>query len=217
MTESRQLNNIGGSADGALTQEELRSGSTIMLPDPIIDLKAIGASISKALDWHYSSSVDTSSSTKYPSDPDTVYFGAGAFSFNPLLGRFIFGTSANEPSSPVFSVDQKKNITRSNASKTVLGSLDIQTADGYMLNPLGSKYPSTPFTPQKTWIKDIFSPLLEDRLLEIAFLEAIQVLLLQSLKGTKSEQIVKENKIDLGTIILDSQEIEDHVLSTARS
>lgn len=216
MTESKELNSVGGTAPGAATQDELKA-KVVVHPYDGSDIKALGENIVRAIDWSTTSSTDVSRSTKYPSDPNTVYQGAGAFSFTPSLGRFIFGSSANEPDVSTFKIDKYKDFIKSDAVQTIVGTTKIETKDGYFLNPKGSKYPSTHFTPQKTWVRDILSPLMEDNLMEIAFLEALQVLILTALKGTKSEQIVKENKIDLGTIILGSQEIEDHILEGSRS
>ena len=216
MTNSKDLNNIAGSADGAVTQEELRANATFVDPNSP-DYRSLGERMVSTVDQHISTFTDVDTSTKYPSDPNVAHIGAGAFSFNPLLGRFLFGNSSNEPTKSAFKIDQYKDFIRSEPVQTIVGSTDIQTKGGYFLNPVGKTYPSTHFTPQKTWVRNLFAPLLDDKLMEIAFLEALQVVILLALKGTKSEQIVKENKIDLGTIILGSQEIEDHILSQARS
>lgn len=215
MTNSEELNSVGGVADGALTQEEIRAQVTVNIPTGN-DLGTLAQNITNDVEWSLSSFNNVGRATKFPTDPNIVYFGSGAFSFNPLLGRFLFGNSSNEYSDAAFKVDQKKSIMRSTSSQTTLGSKNIDTVDGYILNQVGAKYPSTHFTPQKTWIRTLF-PSFDDELLKVALLEAIQVLLLSALKGTKSEQIVKQTRTDLGTIIVDNQEIEDRILAEART
>lgn len=211
------INALAGSAEGVYTQDEIKSNVVIPWPPvPGSTLKDLGQNISRSIEWSFSSKTDTSASTKYRSNTVVSYFGSGAFSLNPIVGRFIFGNSENEETSPALKIDKSQSSFSSTSTSTTLGSKNIDTVDGYELNRQGHQQPSSFFTPQKSWVKQLFPTLSDKRLIQIALLEAVQVLLLSALKGTKSEQIVKENKIDLGTIIVDNQEIEDRVLSDAR-
>lgn len=216
MTNSSKdnINSVGGSADGVATQEELRA-SAVLTVVPGMPLKELGTNISKSVEWAFNSKTDVAASTKYRYDPYIHYYGSGAFSLNPILGKFIFGNSDNEASSPVLKFDKSSSSFQSTSTTTTLGSKNIDTVDGYDLNRQGSAQPSSFFTPQKTWVKQLFPTLSDKRLIQIAFLEAIQVALLSALKGTKTEQILKETNIDLGTIIVDNQEIEDRMLKEA--
>lgn len=211
MTNSNQIENVAGVSEGSMTISEMES---VIIPSDN-SLASLGSSILNNVEWAFSSKSDTSSSTKYPGSADVIYFGAGSFSLNPALGRFIFGSLGNEPVSPLMKLDQSNSTFSSSANSTTLGSKNIDTKDGSSLNQVGAKYPSTPFTPQKTWIESIF-PSFNSELLKLSLLEAIQVLLVRALKKSP-EQIIQPDKKDLGTIIVDNQEIEDRILKRARS
>lgn len=211
-SSTENINAVGGTADGVMTREEIRANTS----PPSDSIQGQSAGILRSLEWRYSSNTDVQSSTKYPYNPANVYIGAGAFSMNPLLGTVVFGTSENEPSTPSLKIDKAQSSIQSSMNQTTLGSKNIDTMDGYEENKLMATFPSSFFTPQKNWLMNIFGSFTDKRLYQIAFLELVQVLLLKSLKGTKSEQIVQENKIDLGTIIVDNQEIEDRIINEAR-
>jgi len=220
MTDSSQNNpnSIAGSADGAATQDELVSGVVdINLTPSNKDLQTLAADTLRALEWSTTSKTNVSSSPKYPGSPYNSYIGGGSFSMVPLLGRFVFSSSENEESPPALKVDKASSTFSSTSTSTTLGSKNIDTLDGYQVTQ--TDRPSTPFSPQKTWVKDIFNTLADSKLVQLAFLEAINVLLLSALsnKGTKSEQITKTTGPDIGTTIVDNQEIEDRILAEVYS
>lgn len=212
MTNSDQINNIGGTLEGAKTISEME----VTIPPGSQDLQELMQSVVSSIEWSFSDKSNVESSTKYPGSADVVYMGAGSFSVNPLLGRFIFGTRGNEPSSPLMKLDNQESTFSSSAKSTTLGSKNIDTKDGSNLNQVGAKYPSTYFTPQKTWVENLF-PSFNGDLIKLSLLEGIQLLILRALKSTSSEQIIKQDTKDLGTIIVDNQEIEDKILARARS
>lgn len=209
---STNPNAIGGSAESAATHDELTSGVVIDLKPSGKDLQTLASDISRAIEWSLTSKTDVGAATKYPGSPYNSYIGGGSFSMTPLLGKFIFSSAENEESSPIMKVDKSSSSFASTASNTTLGSKNIDTVDGYEMTK--TDRPSSSFTPQKTWIRSIFSTLADSKLLQLAFLEGIQLLLLSALKGTKSEQIVKRDPEDLGTTIVNNQEIEDRMLAS---
>lgn len=212
MTNSNQIESVAGVSEGSICIDEM-----ISVPVPSGNsLSELGNALVSSIEWSLSSKADTYKSTKYPGSENVIYYGSGAFSMNPLLGRFIFGALGNEPSSPLMKLDRSSSSLNSTANNTTLGSKNIDTKDGFYLNQIGAKYPSTHFTPQKTWLQNIF-PSFNSDLLKLSVLEAIQVLLVRALKKTSSEQIIQPDRKDLGTIIVDNQEIEDRILKRART
>jgi len=214
MTDN-QLNSVGGVADGALTQDETAGHARKFLSDDESLTTTAQGALNK-IDWSTSSTRDVVATTKYPVDAETVYLGSGSLSFNPRLGRFLFGTSTNKTAEAALKIDQSASVLRSNLTNITFGSINIDTVDGYKLNKIGAKYPSTHFTPEKLWVRSLF-PSFDDNLLKISMLEALQAVVLGSLKGTKSEQILRENQTDLASVILSNQDIEDKILKDARS
>lgn len=208
---------IGGTAQGAMTKDEITNTRSMIYAQPGLGLKEMGAQMVSSLEWSFNSMSDTEQATKYRADPNALSLGGGSFSLVPVMGRFIFGNSENDTNTGNLRIDQKSSHLCSSCKDTTIGSTNIDTVDGKEMNPLGSTIPSTHFSPAKTWVKKLFPVLWDKKFYQIAFLEAVQVLLLRALKGTKTEQNRKETAIDLGTYIVDNQEIEDRILADARS
>ena len=206
---------VAGSSYSAMTSEETGPGTTLQdesaLTDPALGLKEAAQRMVSAISWHYTALTDIDSSTKYSSSFTVANLAGGSISVQPLFGRFIMANSGNKETAGVFRADGKNSHMYSSCSSTTLGSTNIDTVSGLQANPLATEFPSSFFTPVKQWIPK-FLPLLADRrLVYIALVEGILILLAKVSKDkrTVSEQI---SQVDLATIIVDNQEIENEML-----
>jgi hypothetical protein len=206
---------VGGSSYSAMCHEETGPSKVLQdkftLTDPTLSLKEAAERIAGAISWHYSALADVDSSTKYKSSLTVANLAGGALSVEPLFGRFIMANVDNKETAGVFRADGKNSHMYSSSSSTTLGSPNIDTVSGLQANPLATEFPSSFFTPIKQWIPK-FLPLLADRrLVYIALVEGILILLAKVSKDkrTASEQI---SQVDLATIIVDNQEIENEML-----
>jgi len=201
---------IAGTHPGATSQDEMASKISLKI-DTTKPLREASNQIINAADWNLNSMSDTNSSPKYATDPTVSYYGSGSLSLKPSEGKLTFSAKANEPSRGAFSLDQSASNLYSNLVNTTLGSLKIDTIDGQELNPLSPTLPSTNFSPTKPWIKKLFPTLSDRNLMTIAILALIQ----QGLKGVDSSKNSdrKQSDIDMATIIIDNQIIEDQIFS----
>ncbi len=199
---------IPGSAPGGATKEELASDVDLVVTDSPIQVA--GQKLLNTSDWHRTSTTDTVTSTKYAKSPTTSYYAGGALGIEPRKGTFVLSKSSNEPGQEVLKADAHDSQLYSTSNKTVVGSLNISTLDGYEVNPLSSSIPSTPFSPVKPWWKKLFPDFASREFVTIVLLEAAMVLLLEAIedvpRGTTRQT---SEKIDLGTIIINNQELED--------
>jgi hypothetical protein len=182
------------------------------------DIGEVGNKILNAAEWQFSSFSDPNRSPKYAVDPEVSYYGAGALSLIPRLGKFIVASSSNEANRGAFSLDQEQSSFYSNMKSTTLGTLDVETTDGQVLNPQSAQQASTNYSPTKPWIKRLFPLPSTKTLMSIAILELVQKTLLDTLDGQREPQSKnKERKrdIDMATIIIDNQEIEDQLLGNS--
>lgn len=225
---------VGGTSIGALSQEEIRqtielyaqnytstsivsaqslSQSAIVGLNEASNLSAAMNRMSSAVNYHFSALSDPARSTKYQSDFSVANIAGGCLSVDPLFGRMIFANSDSQETKGVLRADGKNSHMYSAGTSTTLGSPNIDTASGYDMNFLSSDLPSSIITPVKTWMLKLFPILTDKRLIGIAVVEGLLILigkfLEQNNKETLSEQIESR---DLGTIIIDNQEIENSLL-----
>lgn len=217
MTQPNEIDNnaIGGTQPGTKSLEEIQAKVRIQV-DTTRTLANVGTDIINAADWHLNTFSDPHSSPKYAVDPTVSYYGNGSLSLMSRLGKLTFGTNINEPTRGAFSLDQSQSVFYSSLNGTTLGSLAIDTIDGFILNPICATFPSTNFSPTKPWIKKLFPTLSSENLLRVAILELIQVALfkiIDNISGTQSDKESEnfESK-DIATIIQDNQALEDEIL-----
>ncbi len=213
MTKPNPLDttSIGGTHPGTASREEIQSKVSFNV-NKENDLPTAANKIISAAEWHINSFTDPNSSPKYAIDPSICYFAGGAFSVSPELGKFIFGDNTNENNRSGVTFDKSQSSFYSDLGSTTLGSLKIDTVDGYELNPLSSERPSTNYSPTKPWIKKLFPSLSIKNLTTIAILELVNVILLKAIdKSRQSENFESKEERDIGLIIVDNQIIEDQL------
>jgi hypothetical protein len=212
------VHSVGGSSLGAASQEEIKNTSSLFSPQyimkPDLELSEVGEKIGSAVSYNFSSFLDTDKTTKYSADFETANFVGGALSVQPLFGRFIVANTDSAESPGVFRADGKNSQMYSSSSSTTLGSTSIDTVSGYEMNTLATEFPSSFFTPVKNWVFRLFTLLTDRRMVYIALVEGILILIgreanRRNNKKNLSQQISER---DIGTIIIDNQEIENEIL-----
>lgn len=171
--------------------------------------------IGKQIDFHLSLNGDINSEVKYASSQDISYFGSASLSLVPDVGDLIFQKPTVEPTSPAFRYSEQSSTLSSNASSTVLGSMDISTKSGVQVNPLAPYFPSTTFSPNRSWIQVLF-PVDFDSLLKISILELLQLALVKLLE----KMMPPDYRVNEGTesksiesIVVDNQQIQDQLIA----
>jgi hypothetical protein len=212
------LTAVGGTHPGTQSQEEIEGRVSFKI-DNDKSISEVGSKIMNAAEWQFTSLSDPNKSPKYAVDPSVSYFGAGALSLIPRVGKFIFAANMNEANRGAFRLDHGESALYSSMNTTTLGSLDIDTVDGQVLNPQSPQQPSTNYSPTKPWIKKLFPTLSSKNLMSIAILELVQFTLLDALDKQREPQPSKNNErkpgVDMATIIVDNQLIEDELLGRA--
>jgi len=219
MTQPNQLddNAIGGTHPGTTTQAEMESQVSLRI-DNSKSLQDVANQIIASADWHLNSFSDTNRSPKYAVDPSVSYYGSGSLSLLSRLGKLAFSSNVNEANRGAFSLDHGDSSFYSSLNSTTLGSLKIDTVDGYELNPLSPVFPSTNFSPTKPWVKKLFPTLSARTLVTVAILELVQYQLLRLAndavgpQGSENFESKKDGN-DIATIIVDNQEIEDQLFA----
>lgn len=201
---------IPGTAYGGASYEKMQSSAYITIPPSEKSIYNAGSRIVSAAEWHFEAFSDDQRSPKYRIDTSTQYLGNGSISIIPRLGMFALSAAYTNPGRPAFSVDQSSSELYSESSRTTLGSLDIDTLDGYQLNPVSKFIPSTPYSPTKPWIKKLFPTLSFKSLATLAIIELVQAALLSAEDTVYS---VKKTEKDLGAIIIDRADLEDQFFS----
>jgi hypothetical protein len=219
MTSTPDINphNVGGTAFGALTSDEMNNQIWLYLKDEGRDLQDFGSKVSSAVRNQFSSFTDVEKSNKYSADLESANLVGGALSVQPLFGRFIVANIDNAETNGTFRADGKNSHMYSSGTTTTLGSTTIDTVSGYDMNPISPTLPSSFFTPVKTWFLKFFPIFTDKRLVYIAIVEGCLILLAKYLnvnKQTSSEQIDDER--DIVSLIQDNQEFEDWILEENR-
>jgi hypothetical protein len=197
-------NAVGGAHPGTKSRQEM-AGNVSFDIDPTRSLGEVSSRILRAAEFHTNALADTNTSPKYAVDPNVSYYGAGALSIVPRLGKLLMSSSLNEANRGAFTLDQSDSSFYSSMDKTTLGSLKIDTVDGYELNPVSPVFPSTNFSPTKPWIKKLFPTLSSSNLVRIALLELVGLALLRLADKKPSENFESKPDIDMATIIVDNQ------------
>ena len=219
MTQANPLddNAIAGTHPGTKSQEEMASSVYIHV-DNSKSLGDVANQIIASADWHLNSFSDPNRSPKYAVDSSVSYYGAGSLSLLSRLGKLAFSSNVNEANRGAFSLDHGESSFYSSLNSTTLGSLKIDTVDGYELNPLCPVFPSTNFSPTKPWVKKLFPTLSSKNLVTVAILELVQYQLLRMADGNaakNSENFISKTDTDIATIIVDNQEIEDQLFASS--
>lgn len=206
------LNAIAGAHLGATSPDEMDNRISFVV-DTTKPLKDAANDLLNSVDWSLNSMSDPNTSPKYATDPSISYYGDGSLSLKSSDGRLMFSAKSNERDNGAFSLDQAESSFFSNLVNTTLGSLKINTVDGQELNPLSPTYPSTNFSPTKPWIKTLIPTVGDRNLMIIGILTVIQQALKRLKDRGQSENSDRKDSIDIGTIIIDNQEIEDMIFS----
>lgn len=160
--------------------------------------------------WTFESMTDTQKNTKYRYNSDVNYYANGSLSILARTGNLIFAKDINEANNGIFKLNQEDSHMFSSAETTTLGSSVIDTLDGLVMHPLGTVFPSTNFTPTKTWLTQFFPALGTKNLVAITVLELVQAMLFSALarENKKRTNITESNitYVDLGTTILNSED-----------
>lgn len=205
------INAIGGTHPGTKTQDEIKASVTVAI-DNRKTMAEAGTRLINAIDWHMSSFSDPNRSPKYAVDPSVSYYGNGSLSLMSRLGRLMFAANINEANRGAFSLDQSDSSFYSSMNQTTLGSLNIDTVDGYELNQLSTTFPSTNFTPTKPWYKKLFPTLSSKNLIRIGMLELLQAGLFNLIDQKKDTSEPSESK-DIALIIVDNKDLERNILA----
>lgn len=205
---------IGGTQPGTQSVSEIESKISFTI-DNTKSLSEVTDQVTRSAEWHLSTITDPNRSTKFATEPGISYYGSGSLSLLPRVGKFVFASNTNEANRMAFSVDQEGSNFYSSVVNTTLGSLNIDTVDGYELNALSIVNPSTNFSPTKPWVRKLFPSLSNKNLMTIAVLEIVQAALLKLLdKNIKPKSETSESKqddTDMALIIVDNQNIEDEI------
>lgn len=190
---------------GSSIQAEIRKPPVINRNKTLPSLFTTSTSL---IDWHLSQSINTQAEPKYATSSSVSYLAGGSVSVKQSTGELVVTPKNNAVNTPLFSISPKNSQTWSSQKKTTLGSTFIDTIDGYILNPLLTNTPSTPFSPVKGWVSNFFPAMLGEGLLTLTVIELIQQLLLSQLGANKTVTNTKEKiiKKDLGTIIVENSD-----------
>jgi len=123
------LQALPGTAIGTKSLSKIQE-NTIIYPENK-DLKSVGQKVFSAIENSVSNITDEHRSAKYAVDPDAAYYGSGAISLLPRLGKFIFTASLNDANRGAFRLSQADSTFYSTANQTTLGSTDIGTLDAW--------------------------------------------------------------------------------------
>jgi len=208
---------IPGAALGAKSTDKMSEagGGIDTRQNPNKTLGQLGSDIYHAAEWHATSMTDEYGSDKYPSDPNASYYGNGALSILDRAGRFIFARNTPQANQAAFKIDASDSHMYSSAATTTLGSTDIDTVDGWILNPLSKTFPSSGTTPTKPWVKKFFPTLTSKSLVMITILELVQFALLKLAANSKEHKSTTVGpRKDMTQIIVDNQDSEDQLFKT---
>lgn len=190
---------------GGALKTEIRKSSPINRDKTLPALFSLSKDL---IDWHLSQSINTQVEPKYATSNSVSYIADGVISVERDTGELAVVPKNNSTTPPLFLVSPKNSQTWSSQKKTTLGSTFIDTIDGYVLNPLLTNTPSTPFSPVKGWVSNFFPAMIGEGLLTLTIIELIQQLLLSQFGTNKTVTNTKEKitKKDLGTIIVENSD-----------
>lgn len=196
------VNAVGGTQPGVKSIDEISADISLEI-DTSKSLFDVANKIYNSAEWHISAFTDTSRAPKYAVDPEISYYGNGSLSLLARAGNLIFSNNLNSANRSAFSVSQEDSSMYSSSTNTTLGSLKVDTVDGYELNGLSATFPSTQYSPTKAWVQKLFPTLSSKNLLRLAVLEAVQLGLSKILDNTSQSKETFESK-DIAIIIQDN-------------
>lgn len=211
---NNNLQAIPGTAIGAASAQD--NNIKIQSWEKEHDITKVGQKAYAAITNTLESFTDEHRSPKFMYSSDASYYGSGALSLVGRLGKLVFCKSVNDANRAAFKIDQSDSNLYSSASTTTLGTTNIETIDGWMINPLGQIIPSTNFSPTRSWIKKLFPTLSSGNFLLFAMLEIVQFTLLEALFGESEDYRITKDRKDLGAIIVDNQEIENRLFNLSK-
>lgn len=114
-------NAVAGTHPGVQSQSEIAGRITFNTQGK--SLTDAANNVLTAAEWHLNSFSDPNRSPKYSVDPGVSYFGSGALSLVPRLGKFIMSSTVNEANRGAFSLDHTESTFYSSMNKTTLGRI----------------------------------------------------------------------------------------------
>lgn len=214
-------NAIAGAHPGIKNISELENDPSFNLSELVSehDVTSLARETKRKTDWSLSFLTDPGKRPNYAINPDVTYLANGSFSLFADIGGLVFSDKSTEPKPGHFELSKEASTMKSSAGETTLGSRDIKTLEGKETNFLDTIFPSTNFTPIKTWIQSIWPFSTEDlikltilELIQAALLKGIEELIEDNLEGD-SRKVVRERS-DLALEIQDNQEIEQDILNS---
>ncbi|MCB1712866.1 MAG: hypothetical protein KDH96_10415 [Candidatus Riesia sp.] len=207
----KDTNAQAGAHPGVGSMAELSAKVKTTIGKTFDNLSEAAEQTIRSAEWSLNSTEDSGQVAKYAIDPSVNFLGSGSLSLVPRLGKFLFTAVSNEPGKGALGIDHGNSALFSDMKTTTLGSLDIDTVDGQMLNPVSPTFPSTNYSPTKPWIRKLFPSFSVKDLTKIAILELVAVTLYKMVDDKKSSENSdrKQSDTDMATIIVDNQEIED--------
>lgn len=217
-TRLSEPNEIPGSTPGAKTFEEYKND---ILRGLVLFGDSLSSRMKKAsayMDFNTSSTESREEEPKYAVDTDgNSYLAGGTLFMNRLKGGMAVSQEGTAAKHPVFSVFSRDKLYSSPAG-TVLGSVDIKTTAGDVMNPLMTELPSSHMSPLTLWTKHLFPVFSTNDIIIISILEGITAALLLGVEQlndpTEPSQtkVIRQN-IDMGTIIQDNSKLETKILN----
>jgi len=182
---------------------------------------AAGESSSRKLseDFKANQELDHDKADKYPDPYENIsYLAHGCISMLPSVGEFVFGDSGSKTKPGAVIIQQLKSEFASLAKMTKLGSPDIRALTGLRMNPFRIRRPSSSMTPDRGWMPSLFPVMSRFNVTDWAVALAVSVMmnkLLSLLTGEddSEEVLVRRERKDLGTLIVDNQDFELRILN----
>jgi len=211
-------NAVGGAHPGTSNISELENNQSFELVSEH-DVTSLARETKRKIDWSLSFLTDPGKRPNYAINPDVTYLADGSLSLFASIGGLVFSDNTTEPKPGHFELNKQASTMMSSAGETTLGSRYIKTVEGKETNFLDTIFPSTNFTPIKTWIQSIW-PFSTEQLIKLSILELIQAALLKGIEDIiednleeNSRKVVRERS-DLVLDIQDNQEIEQDILNS---
>tara|TARA_R110002110_G_scaffold26833_8_gene98124 strand:- start:1697 stop:2359 length:663 start_codon:yes stop_codon:yes gene_type:complete len=173
----------------------------------------------KSSDFKANQEVNDQTSPKYADSGAQVLHGFnGCFSLRPSDGVFVFADSGNKKKPGALVLQQKKSEMASTAKQTKVGTPDIKTLTGLHMNPFLIRRPSSAMTPERGWMASLFPVFVMANAVDTTVMiaaQAVVVKLLQLLMGDDDpgSVTVRQERKDLGTLIIDNQDFEQRILN----
>ena len=199
------------------------AGSALgVYPLQVLDMRWAAASRGgklRSTDLRDNQEVNHVTSAKFPDPHEQIGYGLnGCFSVRPSDGVFVFADSGNKKKPGALVLQQKKSEMASTAKQTKVGTPDIKTLTGLHMNPFLIRRPSSAMTPERGWMASLFPVFVMANAVDTTVMiaaQAVVVKLLQLLMGDDDPELgtVRQERKDLGTLIIDNQDFEQRILN----